>query len=92
MKIPDYYLLADQPIGLSAEKSLYISGERYVEDHTSISSYSRGFMMPEECVTDYFKHSNLLGHRKNKTKKPSNIETKPQSKAKQSLIPVHRLW
>ncbi len=50
-------------------KKAYISGECSLEDPTSISNFSRQFIVSEKCVTDYLKHLKLLELRKDKRKK-----------------------
>ena len=63
-------------------KKAYISGECSLEDPTSISNFSRQFIVSEKCVTDYLKHLKLLELRKDKRKKQRTAEAAAKAKKK----------
>ena len=63
-------------------KKAYISGECSVEDPTSISNFSRQFIVSEECVMNYLKHLKLLQLRKDERKKQRIAEACAKAKKK----------
>ena len=75
-RVVDDYLLRTQL------KKAYISGECCLKDPTSISNFSRQFIVSEECITDYRKHLKLLELRKEKRKKQGIAKASALAKKK----------
>jgi hypothetical protein len=50
-------------------KAAYTSGQCSLDDPTSISTFSRKFVVAEGCVKNYMEHLTLLNLKKDKRKK-----------------------
>ena len=60
-------------------KAEYTSGQYSLDDPTSISKFSREFVVAEECVKDYLEHLTFLDLKKDKRKKERLAKTSAEA-------------
>ena len=72
-KTPANNRLVDDYMPRIQLKPAYTSGRRSLDDPTSISKFSREFVVAEGCVKDYLEYLTLLDLKKDKRKKERHI-------------------
>ena len=72
-------------------KAAYASGQCSLDDPTSISKFSREFVVAEGCMKDYLEHLTLLDLKKDKRKNERLAKKSAEARHTKSMIGMRRL-